>query len=208
MVSVGTLLTVGIVAAVGIASYAIYNNLGKVGAVVTAGVTKSVSNPFGDWLDSVIGGSQNGAGSGGGGGSGGALPGLPVATAQLPTGDVGITESQAASIENKYAKQAQINAQLILKSFAPGAQKQLITAATLLAEQSATPITTQAYSIIDAARVSVGGEDPLLNKFYRLFTLANKPYGALAVQGKILPLSRSAVQAFAKVGVIAREVYL
>jgi len=205
MVSVGTVLTLGIVAAIGIAGYAIYRNLGKVGTVVSSGVTKSISDPFGDWLDSVVGSSENGAGNGAGVPS---LPSLPVATAQLPTGDVGITPAYAASIESKYAAQAQRNAELILKSFAPGSQQQLITQATLLAEKSATPITTQAYSIIDAARVSVGGAEPLTNKFYRLFTLANKPYGAPSVQGKVLPLSREAVQAYAKFGVIAREVYL
>jgi len=200
MVSVGTILTLGIVAAVGIAGYAIYSNLGKVGTVVSSGVTKSISDPFGDWLDSVVGGSKNGAGNGA---TVPSLPGLPTAVAQLPTGDVGITPKEAQSIESKYAGQAQRNAELILKSFAPSSQQQLITQATLIAEKSATPITTQAFSIIDAARVSVGGKEPLTNKFYRLFTLSNKPYDP-----RVLPLSKEAVQFYATKGVIAREVYL
>jgi len=204
LVSVGTILTLGIVAAVGIAGYAIYSNLGKVGTVVTAGVTKSVSDPFGNWLDSVIGGSKNGAGNGAGnGGIPSPLDVLPTATAQLPTGDVGILPAEAASLQSKYLPMAQQKAKLILESFAPSSQQKLITAATLIAEKSATPALTQAYSIIDAARVSVGGKEPLTNKFYRLFTLANKPF-----YDKVLPLSKEAVQFYATKGVIAREVYL
>ncbi len=199
MVSVGTILTLGIVAAVGIAGYAIYSNLGKVGTAVSSTVTKSVSDPFSDWLDTVIGPSQNGGGTGGGG----ALPSLPEAQAPTPQETPGITPTQAQKYEAKYLPGAQKSAKLILESFAPSSQAKLITTATAIAEKSATPALTQAYSIVDQARVSVGGAEPLTNKFYRLFTLANKPY-----YDKVLPLSREAVQFYATKGVIAREVYL
>lgn len=209
MVSVGTVLTIGIVAAVGIAGYAVYRNLGKVGKVVTAGVTKSVSDPFGAWLDSVIGGTTNG------GGSGAPLPldpsepafgFLPEAEAPLSTdATLAITPTQAEILTKKYLPKAQESAELILKSFAPTSQQQLITTATEIAVKSPTPALTQAFSIVEQARVSVGGVDPLTNRFYQLFSLANKPYGE---PGKVLPLSREAVQYYARVGVVAREIYL
>jgi len=205
MVSVGTvisLLAVGAIAAVG---YAVYRNLDKIGGAVSRGVETNLTNPFGNYFENLF---RDTAVSASGPPS---LPdptkpafGLfPEAIAQQPTGDVGITTKEGTSIEAKYGPRAQRNAQLILASFAPSSQQRLITRATKIAEKSATPVTTQAYSIIDAARVSVGGAEPLTNKFYRLFTLANKPY-----YDKILPLSREAVQAYAKVGVVAREVYL
>jgi len=206
LVSVGTILTLGIVAAVGIAGYAIYSNLGKVGTVVTAGVTKSISDPFGNWLDSVIGGSKNGAGNGAGnGGIPSPLDVLPTATAQLPTGDVGIEQSVAKMLTSRYLPRAQKSAKTILKIFQPKDQPTLIARATVIGEKSATPALTQAQVIVDQARVSVGGRDSLTNKFYQLFTLANKP---VYQDNKILPLSKGAVQFYATRGIIAREVYL
>jgi len=199
-----TLLTVGIIGAVGIIGYALYRNAGKIGTVVSSGVEKTLTDPLSNYLDSLSGNVATSVG-------GTSIPDpnkpafglLPEAIAQTPTGDVGITPQEGTSIEQKYGPKAQESAKLILQSFAPSSQEKLITSATLIAEQSPTPITTQAYSIIDAARVSVGGAEPLTNKFYRLFTFANKPYDP-----RVLPLSREAVQAYAKVGVIAREVYL
>ncbi len=210
MGKIDAILTLGIVAAVGIVGYAVYRNLGKVGGAVTASVTKSVSDPFGNWLDSVISGTTNGASSG----TGGAPPLnpnepafglLPEAQAPLDTsGLYGITPKEGTSLEAKYGPKAQASAKLILQSFAPESQQKLISIASALAEKSPTPILTQAYSIVDQARVSVGGLDPLTNKFYQLFTLANKPISG----GKILPLSKEAVLSYAKFGVVAREVYL
>jgi len=210
MVSVGTILTLGIVAAIGVAGYAVYRNLGKVGSVVSSGVTKSISDPFGNWLDNIIGTSTNGTS----GGTGGAPPLnpnvpafglLPEAQAPLDTsGLYSITPKEGTSLEAKYGPKAQASAQLILKSFAPESQQQLITTATALAEKSPTPILTQAYSIVDQARVSVGGKDPLTNRFYQLFTLANKSLFG----GRILPLSKEAVLSYASKGIVAREKYL
>jgi len=54
MVSIGTIATLGIVAAVGIAGYAVYTNLGKIGGAVSLGVTKSITDPFGIWLDNLF----------------------------------------------------------------------------------------------------------------------------------------------------------
>jgi len=209
MVSIGTVLTLGIVAAVGIAGYAVYRNLGKVGAVVSQGVVKSVSDPFGNWLDNVVSGSKNGAGNGTGvtplDPNEPAFGFLPEAQAPLDTsGLYGIDPKEATSLEAKYGPKAQASANLILQSFAPTSQQKLITTATALAEKSPTPILTQAYSIVDQARVSVGGKEPLTNKFYQLFSLANKPLFG----GKILPLSKAAVQSYATFGIVAREKYL
>jgi len=199
-----TLLTIGIVGAIGVAAYALYRNAGKIGTVVSTSVEKTLTDPLSKYLDSLSGNTPTNVG-------GTSIPDpnkpafglLPEAIAQTPTGDVGILPGEAASLESKYFPMAQTKAKLILESFAPTSQQKLITQATLIAEKSPTPALTQAYSIIDAARVSVGGSEPLTNKFYKLFTLANQPY-----YEKVLPLSREAVQAYAKVGVIAREVYL
>jgi len=208
MVSIGTVLTLGIVAAVGIVGYAVYRNLGKVGSAVSQGVTKSVSDPFGVWLDSVIGVSKNGTGSGTGEILNPELPAfgfIPPVQAPLDTsGEFGIPPKEADVLTKRYLPRAQASAKLILQSFAPESQQQLITTATALGEKSPTPALTQAYSIVDQARVSVGGKEPLLNKFYQLFTLANKPISG----GKILPLSKEAVQSYATFGIVAREVYL
>jgi len=208
MVSIGTVLTLGIIGAVSIFGYAVYRNADKLGGAVSRGVEKNVTAPFGNYFENLFADTP-------GNGNGASVPDptkpafglLPEAEAPTP-GQVPLAPQEALAIESKYAAQAQRNAELILKSFAPTSQQKLITAATEIAKQSPTPITTQAYSIIDAARVSVGGAEPLTNKFYRLFTLANKPYGAPSIQDRVLPLSREAVQAYAKVGVIAREVYL
>jgi len=208
LVSVGTILTLGIVAAIGVAGYAVYRNLGKVGGIVSTSIEKSITDPFGNWLDSLSGVSANG----------GirnktsvinpnepAFGFLPEVQAPSDTsGAYGIPPKEATSLEAKYGPKAQASAELILKSFAPESQQKLITTATALAEKSPTPILTQAYSIVDQARVSVGGLDPLTNKFYQLFTLANKPISG----GKILPLSKEAVQSYATFGIVAREVYL
>jgi len=205
MVKFDTLLTLGIVGAIGVIGYALYRNAGKIGDIVSSGLEKSLTTSFSSFFNGGTGDTPGPAGPGP------SLPdpskpafgALPVATAQLPTGDVGITPSQAQKYEAKYLPGAQASAKLILQSFAPASQQKLITAATLIAEKSATPALTQAYSIIDATRVSVGGKEPLTNKFYRLFTLANKPYDP-----RVLPLSREAVQFYATKGIIAREVYL
>jgi len=209
MVSIGTVLTLGIVAAVGVVGYAVYRNIGKVGTAVTSSVTKSVSDPFSNWLDNVISGTKNGASSGTGvtplDPNAPAFGFIPEVEAPLSTdATLGITPTQAEKLTKKYLPRAQASAKLILQSFAPTSQEKLITIATALGEKSPTPALTQAYSIVDQARVSVGGKEPLLNKFYQLFTLANKPISG----GKILPLSKAAVQFYATKGVIAREVYL
>jgi len=203
-----TILTLGIIGAIAIGGYAVYRNLGKVGGVVSTGIQSSVTDPFGEWLDSMSKGSTTNGGSGAPAPLDPSQPAfgfLPKADAPLST-DAGtaITPTYATSLEKKYLPKAQASAKLILQSFAPTSQEKLITVATSLAEKSPTPALTQAYSIVDQARVSVGGKEPLTNKFYQLFSLANKPLFG----GKILPLSKEAVQYYGKIGIVARENYL
>jgi len=204
MVSIGTVITLGIVGGLAIVGYALYRNASSIGGAFSRGVTQNVTDPFGDYFENLFKDSTTNGGTP-------SVPDptkpafglLPEAVAQKPTGDVGITPKEATWYEKQYLERAQTSARTILASFAPSSQEKLITTATAIAEKSATPLLTQAYSIVDQARVSVGGKEPLTNKFYRLFTLANKPY-----YDKVLPLSREAVQFYAKQGVIAREVYL
>jgi len=213
MVSIGTVLTLGIVAAVGIIGYGLYRNSAAVGSALSRGTQTNVIDPLGNYFNNLFGGSTNGKAPTK---SSAPLPTpldprepafgfLPEAVAQLPTGDTAISLAEATELSNKYLPKAKAGAELILKSFAVSSQEDLITTATQIAKQSPTPALTQAYSIIEQARVSVGGVEPLTNKFYQLFTLANKPYGEA---GKVLPLSKEAVQYYGGLGIVAREVYL
>ena len=211
LVSIGTVLTLGIVGAVAIAAYGVYSNLGKVSGAITRGVETTVTPAFGNYFDRLFGGAKT---NGGTGSSTAPLPLNPSEPAFgfLPEAEapgskdatLAITPQEAMTLKSRYLPKAQESAKLILQSFAPTSQEKLITTATKIAEESPTPALTQAYSIIDQARLSVGGLEPLTNKFYQLFTLANKPISG----GKILPLSKEAVQYYAGVGVVAREVYL
>jgi len=213
MVSVGTFLTIGIIGAVGVLGYVLYRNADKLGGALSSVVETKLTNPFGDYLENL---SNSFTGSGGATTPAGATtPGDPSApafgfvqeaVAQTPDASTSITPQYAVTLTDKYGAVAQEKAKVALEMFAPTSQGILIDKATALAEQSPTPLLTQAYSIVDQARVSVGGAEPLTNKFYRLFSLSNKP--APGFEGKILPLSSEAVQAYAKLKIIAREVYL
>jgi len=53
MVSVGTILTVGIIGAIAAGGYAVYRNSGKLGSAVSRGVEETLVNPLGRWADSL-----------------------------------------------------------------------------------------------------------------------------------------------------------
>lgn len=53
MVSVGTILTLGIVGAISIGAYAVYRNADKLGGALSRGVEASVTNPLGQWADNL-----------------------------------------------------------------------------------------------------------------------------------------------------------
>lgn len=212
MVSIGTVLTLGIAGAIAIAAYGVYTNLGKVSGALTRGIETTVTPAFGNYFDKLFGGVKtNGSTSS----STAPLPLDPSAPAfgflpeaQAPPSTdatLAITQTEAKLLTTKYLPRARESAKTILKSFAPTSQEKLITTATKIALISPTPALTQAYSIVEQARVSVGGADPLTNRFYQLFTLANKPYGE---PGKVLPLSKEAVQFYGSIGVVPRETYL
>ena len=203
-----TVLTLGIIGAVAVAGYAVYRNLGKVGGVVSTSIEKSVTDPFGNWLDSLSKGLTTNGDSGAPAPLDPSAPAfgfLPEAQAPLSTdATYAITTSEAQKLEDRYLPRAKQSAIDILKSFNPYSQDILVSQAQQLAEKSPTPNLTLAQSIVDQARVSVGGADPLTNKFFQLFTLANKPLFG----GKILPLSKEAVLSYASKGIVAREKYL
>jgi len=209
MVNIGTVLGIGAAIAVGVGAYAVYRNLGKVGGAITGTVEKNISNPFGSWLDQFASSSQGAAPANAPIAGNPAEPAfgfIAKATAQTPDASTAITPEYAVTLTDRYGAQAQERAKVVLEMFAPKSQNILIGKATEIAKKSPTPLLTQAYSIVDQARVSVGGAEPLKNKFYRLFNLANQP--AKGFGTKILPLSSAAVQFYAKSGIIAREVYL
>jgi len=53
MVSLGTVLTVGIVAAIAAGGYAVYRNADKIGGAFSRGVEQNLTNPLGVWADSL-----------------------------------------------------------------------------------------------------------------------------------------------------------
>lgn len=73
MVGAGTFLSIGIIAAAGVAGYAIYTNLDKIGGALTRGISQSITDPFSSYLDSLFKISGAGAASG-------PAPGTPLPT--------------------------------------------------------------------------------------------------------------------------------
>jgi len=215
MVSVGTFLSIGIIAGVGILGYAVYRNFGQIGGALSRGVTQNITNPFGDYFENLFASSNgNGNGTGNGTGNGVTIPDpskpafglLPEAQAPRPGQAATLSEKQATYYEEKYGPPAQEAAKKILKIFAPSSQDILIKKADVLSAGSQTPITSQAYSIIDLIRESVGGKDPKTNIFATLKTLGGEQYGG--EKYKTLPLSKEAISFYATKGIIAHEVYL
>ncbi len=205
MVSIGTVLTLGIIGGAGILGYAVYRNADKVGGALARGVEENITAPIGSYFENLFAGlptSTNGTAIN----PATIINPIPEAAAPEPGLETLIAPEEATAIEEKFAPKAQTRAKMILESFAPSSQDILIREATEIAKGSQTPVTTQAQTIVDKARISVGGEEPLRNKFYRLFTMQNVP--APGFGEKILPLSKQAVQYYAGKGIIAREVYL
>ena len=54
MVSIGTIISLGLVAAVAAGGYALYRNADKVGGALSRGVETSISNPLGNYLDNLF----------------------------------------------------------------------------------------------------------------------------------------------------------
>jgi len=218
MVSIGTIFTLGAIGAVIAGGFALFANRDKLGGALSRGVEENLTNPLGDYFDSLWTGLNNNVQSLSGGpvqqaqqeaqGSDptpGIVNPLPEATAQTPTGDTGITPAYATELTDIYLQRAQESAETALAAFSESSQQKLIEQAAEFAKSSPTPELTEAQVITDLIRVSVGGEEPLTNKFYQLFTLANQPYGG---SDTVYPLSKEAVLAYSGYGVIAREVYL
>jgi len=53
MVSLGTFLTLGIIAAIAAGGYAVYANAGKIGGAVSRGVETQLTDPLGNYLDTL-----------------------------------------------------------------------------------------------------------------------------------------------------------
>jgi len=211
MVSIGTFLTVGIIAGASVLGYAVYRNLDKVGGALARGTQEKLTDPFSNYLENLFVSSPSNGGNAKpanapipGDPSAPAFGFIPEAVAQTPTASTAITPEYSVTLTDRYGAVAQEKAKVVLEMFAPSSQNILIKKSTEIAKKSPTPLLTQAYSIVDQARVSVGGAKPLTNKFYQLFSLANKPLFG----GRTLPLSREAVQYYGKTGIVAREVYL
>jgi len=56
MVSIGTVFSLAAIGAIIAGGYVVYRNFDKIGGAFTGVVEKNLSNPFGDWLDSLSGG--------------------------------------------------------------------------------------------------------------------------------------------------------
>lgn len=54
MVSIGTVLSIGIIAGVGVLGYALYSNAGAIGSALSRGVTKSVTDPIGSYFENLF----------------------------------------------------------------------------------------------------------------------------------------------------------
>jgi len=54
MVSVGTVLTLGIIGAVGVGAYALYRSSGAIGSALSRGVETSVVNPLVNWANNLF----------------------------------------------------------------------------------------------------------------------------------------------------------
>jgi len=218
MISIGTVLTLGIVAAVVAGGYAVYRNADKLGGALSRGVETNLSVPLGNYFDNLWSGLNNNLQTTTGGPvqqaqqkaagtdpTPGIVNPLPTATAQTPTGDAAVTPAYATELTNRLLPKAQESADLVLSLWSESSRQKLIQQAAEFAKGSPTRELTTAQNIVDLTRVSVGGSEPLTNKFYSLFTLANKPWGE---PGQVLPLSKEAISYYSKIGVVPREVYL
>lgn len=63
MVSIGTIITIGIAGAIAAVGYGAYVNREKIGRAVQRGVTGSVTNPIGNYFDNLFKGSASGTGN-------------------------------------------------------------------------------------------------------------------------------------------------
>ncbi len=59
MVSVGTIFSLATIGAIIIGGYTVYRNADKISGALTRGVTQSISNPFGNFIDSLWSGTKN-----------------------------------------------------------------------------------------------------------------------------------------------------
>jgi len=201
MGKIETLLTLGAIGAIGVIGYAVYRNAGKVGDLFAQSAQRAVTDPFSNWLDSLLGGSN---GNGNGNGTSTAPPILeeynllPEAAAPPPgLDDPGPPSAYAAMIPG-----AKKSAEAALRIWNPGSRQQILEKAAALTRQSGSivPELTQYQTIVDLTRVSVGGKEPLTNKFYDFIDTAER---------EAIPLSKEAVAWYRDVEKrYVREVYL
>jgi len=66
MVSAGTVITLGIIGAVGAAAVGLYAARNQIGGALSRGIEEGISNPFRNYFENLFRGSTNGGGSAGG----------------------------------------------------------------------------------------------------------------------------------------------
>ena len=203
MGKIEALLTLGAIGAIGVIGYAVYRNAGKVGEVVTQGVQRSFTDPFGNWLDNLLKGT-NGNGNGSGGDTAPPLledPNLlPEAAAPGPTTDPPLPQSEADILTKKYLPGATKSAERALEFVNRGSIMRIRDLARQAARQTAAPELVTQFAIVDIIRESVGGAKPSTNKFYDFMDTRKE---------EAIPLSREAVAWYRDVvGRNVREVYL
>ena len=203
MGKIEALLTLGAIGAIGVIGYAVYRNAGKVGDLFAQSAQRAVTDPFSNWLDSLLGGS-NGNGNGNGRTTAPPLledPNLlPEAAAPPPGLDPqGPPSAYAALIPGAKKSAAQA---LSIWNEASGSRKRIqeLAEQATIKSGSVVPELTTYQTIVDLTRVSVGGKDPLTNKFYDFIDTAER---------EAIPLSREAVAWYRDVEKrYVREVYL
>ena len=201
MGKIETIATLGVIAAVGVIGYAVYRNAGKVGQVITQGAQRAVTDPFSNWLDNLLGGS-NGNGNGNGTPQQPPLLDDPNLLPEAAAPPPGLDPQGPPSAYAALLPGARKSAEQALSIWNPGSREQLLTQAEKLVTKSGSvvPELTLYQTIVDLTRTSVGGKDPLTNKFYDFIDTPER---------EAIPLSKEAVVYYRDVAKrYVREVYL
>ena len=178
MVSIGTVLTLGIIGAGVAGAYALYRSGGAIGGALSRGVEASLVNPIVDWANNLF--KIPGVGAVG--------PGSTVPS--NTTSDIIVQAGGIVPVPGFVDDPTKFNP--------PG-----VTGYGLPESPMGIPIPTPTPT---PAPLPTPTPEPIVEKFYKLLTPSRQCFGTTCETP--IPLGKPAIEYYASLGIIAHEVYI
>jgi len=197
MVSIGTILTLGIIGAIGVGGYAVYRNLDKIGGALSTGVEKSITDPLGNWLDNLFKDTPSSGVSG-----------------STNTQEDIIVQAGGKVINTEFVDDpTKFNPPGVTNYGYPTSPYGIPTSPKVTATPTPTG-TAFSVELFEGGAAPLPPTPPVIKvngetfqqSLFKLLTLGGQCIGTTCV--KPIPLSQSEIFSFAKQGQIAHEVYL